>query len=285
MLNTILNVDGDEGQSIPLIIDSPHSGQVYPSDFNHQADFSMLRQAEDTYVDELYKHISSIGGIILDAKFPRSYIDLNRSETDFSSIDILDANNSFNEIKFKPSVKSELGIGLIWLRIPPNGEPMYANKITLKELMKRVQNYYRPYHKTLKSIMDKTYRQFGKFYHINAHSMQDKASTMSTQAQGTKRPDFVIGDRDGTSCERAFRNVIIEYLRDSKYNVAVNDPYKGFELVSAYSSPLMEKHSIQIEVNRRLYMNEETRIKNAGFNELKYNLEGLLEALKAWIKY
>ena len=115
MLNTILNIDGDTGQSIPLIIDSPHSGQLYPSDFNHHANFAKLRQAEDTYVDELYKLISSIGGIILDAKFPRSYIDLNRSETDFSSIDILDTNNSFNEIKFKPSVKSEFGIGLIWL--------------------------------------------------------------------------------------------------------------------------------------------------------------------------
>ena len=34
----ILNVDGEEGQSIPLIVDSPHSGVIYPSDFNHQAE-------------------------------------------------------------------------------------------------------------------------------------------------------------------------------------------------------------------------------------------------------
>ena len=56
MLDTILNVDGEEGQSIPLIVDSPHSGVIYPSDFNHQAEFSKLRQAEDSYVDELYKY-------------------------------------------------------------------------------------------------------------------------------------------------------------------------------------------------------------------------------------
>ena len=56
MLDTILNVDGEEGQSIPLIVDSPHSGVIYPSDFNHQAEFSKLRQAEDSYVDELYNY-------------------------------------------------------------------------------------------------------------------------------------------------------------------------------------------------------------------------------------
>ena len=71
----ILNVDGEEGQSIPLIVDSPHSGVIYPSDFNHQAEFSKLRQAEDSYVDELYNYVSEIGGVILNANFPRSYID------------------------------------------------------------------------------------------------------------------------------------------------------------------------------------------------------------------
>ena len=79
----ILNVDGEEGQSIPLIVDSPHSGINYPSDFNHQAEFSKLRQAEDSYVDELYNFVSEIGGVILNANFPRSYIDPNRAETDF----------------------------------------------------------------------------------------------------------------------------------------------------------------------------------------------------------
>ena len=74
MLDMILNVDGEEGQSIPLIVDSPHSGVIYPSDFNHQAEFSKLRQAEDSYVDELYNYVSEIGGVILNANFPRSYI-------------------------------------------------------------------------------------------------------------------------------------------------------------------------------------------------------------------
>ena len=276
MSKKILNVEGDEGQSIPLIIDSPHSGTEYPLDFNHQADFAQLRQAEDSYVDELYKHVSSIGGVFLDAKFPRSYIDPNRSENDFILEDLHEKNNSACEIRFKPSIKSQLGIGLVWLKIPPNGEPMYKDKITLKQLMHRVNTYHRPYHKILKNILDNTYKKFGNFYHVNAHSMQNQATAMSDQSQGTKRPDFVIGDREGTSCKRRFTDLIVDFLKSLNYSVDVNYPYKGMELVRAYSDPLQNKNSVQIEVNRKLYMNEETREKIDNFKILKQDLKKLI---------
>ena len=280
MSKKILNVEGDEGQSIPLIIDSPHSGTEYPLDFNHQADFAQLRQAEDSYVDELYKHVSSIGGVFLDAKFPRSYIDPNRSENDFILEDLHEKNNSACEIKFKPTIKSQLGIGLVWLKIPPNGEPMYKDKITLKQLMHRVNTYHRPYHKILKNMLDNTYKKFGKFYHVNAHSMQNQATAMSDQSQGTKRPDFVIGDREGTSCKRRFTDLIVDFLKSLNYSVDVNYPYKGMELIRAYSDPLQNKNSVQIEVNRKLYMNEETREKIDNFKILKQDLKKLINEIK-----
>ena len=280
MSKKILNVEGDEGQSIPLIIDSPHSGTEYPLDFNHQADFAQLRQAEDSYVDELYKHVSSIGGVFLDAKFPRSYIDPNRSENDFILEDLHEKNNSACEIKFKPTIKSQLGIGLVWLKIPPNGEPMYKDRITLKQLMHRVNTYHRPYHKILKNILDNTYKKFGNFYHLNAHSMQNQATAMSDQSQGTKRPDFVIGDREGTSCKRRFTDLIVDFLKSLNYSVDVNYPYKGMELIRAYSDPLQNKNSVQIEVNRKLYMNEETREKIDNFKILKQDLKKLINEIK-----
>ena len=280
MSKKILNVEGDEGQSIPLIIDSPHSGTEYPLDFNHQADFAQLRQAEDSYVDELYKHVSSIGGVFLDAKFPRSYIDPNRSENDFILEDLHEKNNSACEIRFKPSIKSQLGIGLVWLKVPPNGELMYKDKITLKQLMHRVNTYHRPYHKILKNILDNTYKKFGNFYHVNAHSMQNQATAMSDQSQGTKRPDFVIGDREGTSCKRRFTDLIVDFLKSLNYSVDVNYPYKGMELIRAYSDPLQNKNSVQIEVNRKLYMNEETREKIDNFKILKQDLKKLINEIK-----
>ena len=82
--DNILTILGEENQTIPLIFDSPHSGHIYPNDFKHNTTFEKLRQAEDSYVDELYKEASNIGAILLKANFPRSYIDPNRAETDFS---------------------------------------------------------------------------------------------------------------------------------------------------------------------------------------------------------
>ena len=280
-----ITIFGEKNQSIPLILDSPHSGTTYPEDFNHQADFMKLRQAEDTYVDELFdfENGEKLGAAMLRAEFPRSYIDTNRSEKDFSPEDLLEDTNHVCDIQFAPSVKSKLGIGLIWLRVPPDGEPMYASKIHPDTLMHRVNQYHRPYHQALQRIMNQTYNRFGKFYHINCHSMQNHASAMSEQPKGTVRPDFVIGDRDGTTSEKDFRDVIVSCLKHLRYDVTINDPYKGVELVAAYSNPSLHKNSIQVEINRKLYMDEVTREKNDGFDVVKKNLKIVLQEVKNWI--
>ena len=113
--------------------------------------------------------------------------------------------------------------------------------------------------------------------------MQNNASAMSTQKKGTLRPDFVIGDKDGTSCNKKFTDLVVGFLRTLNYSVDINDPYKGMELISAYSNPKINKNSIQIEVNRKLYMNEKTREKTSQFKRLKNDLYKLICELKLQI--
>jgi len=67
------------------------------------------------------------------------------------------------------------------------------------------------------------------------------------------------------------------------YGVKVNDPYKGVELVRAYSDPKAGRHSLQIEINKRLYMNEATLEKTAGFAGLQKNISSLLAEIKKFI--
>ena len=282
--DNILTILGEENQTIPLIFDSPHSGNIYPNDFKHNTTFEKLRQAEDSYVDELYNEAPDIGAILLKANFPRSYIDPNRAETDFSLSEISDFNKDILNIDFQPTIKTKLGIGLIWLKVPPDGEDMYAKKLTYDQVANRILNYHRPYHKKLKLILKNTYDKYKCFFHINCHSMQNNASAMSTQEKGTPRPDFVIGDRDGTSCNKKFTNLIVNILKDLNYDVVTNDPYKGMELVSAYSNPTQNKHSLQIEVNRGLYMDEKTRIKTDGFNALKEHLSLMTREIKLFVE-
>ena len=284
MTNKILSVLGEKKQSIPLILDSPHSGIIYPDDFDHITTLEKLRQAEDSYVHELYMDSIKQGAVLIHANFPRSYIDPNRSERDFSYEFIEDGEKYFNEFKFEPTIKTKLGIGLIWTKVPPDGEKMYNRKLLPDEVRSRINKFHRPYHKKLSSIMDSTFLKYGCFYHINCHSMQNNASAMSTQSKGTLRPDFVIGDKDGKSCGKSFTNFVVDFLRELNYSVEINDPYKGMELVSAYSNPKIKKNSLQIEVNRKIYMNEFTRVKTDQFQKLKSDLNQLICMIKSQLE-
>jgi N-formylglutamate amidohydrolase len=275
----VLSVEGHADQSIPLVLDSPHSGTHYPSDFAHQADPALLRQAEDTHVHTLWRGALASGAVLLHAHFPRAYVDANRAADD---IDPAQIEGDYPE-PLRPSVKSRLGIGLCWTRVPPEGGPMYARPLTAGQILARVQTYHRPYHRALRGLLDTSRARWGAVWHINCHSMQNHASAMSTQPRGTTRPDFVLGDRDGTSCDPAFTQAVADFLGGRGYHVTVNDPYKGMELIRANGDPAQRRHSMQIEVNRRLYMDEITRLPHDGFDALQSTFTALAAHLASHI--
>jgi N-formylglutamate amidohydrolase len=94
----------------------------------------------------------------------------------------------------------------------------------------------------------------------------------------------VLGDRDGTTCDPAFTEFVRATLIALGYRVAVNDPYKGVELVRAYSDPARGRHSLQVEINKHLYMDEAAREKHTGFAPLQQNLQRMLEAVRDYIR-
>jgi len=259
---------------VPVVLDSPHSGTVYPEDFRPAVPMSALRQAEDAFVDELYACGPRHGATLIAARFPRSYIDPNRS--------LLDVDTSLIDAPWPgPAAatrKTALGIGLIW-RVLDTGEPIYARKLSVDEVRRRITDFHQPYQKAVKDALDATHAHFGAVWHVNCHSMPAVSSAISEEGPGKLRPDFVLGDRDGTTCEPGFTAFVAGLLTDMGYDVKVNDPYKGVELVRAFSDPTAGRHSLQIEVNRRLYLNEETREPNEGFARTRADLAGLIARL------
>jgi N-formylglutamate amidohydrolase len=132
----------------------------------------------------------------------------------------------------------------------------------------------------IQELLSEAHARFGRVYHINCHSMRAVAGKQSDDGEGKARADFVLGDRDGTSCEPRFTELVRSTLAGMGYDVKVNDPYKGVELVRAYSDPKAGRHSLQIEINKRLYMDEKTMTKTDGFGVLQRNLSWLLRELK-----
>lgn len=275
----VLSVEGIDTQHVPLVFDSPHSGTNYPDDFGHAVDPLKLRHAEDTHVHDLWAAAVLSGAVLLHAHFPRSYIDPNRAADDMDPTQI----EGVFPRPLNPGIKSGLGIGLCWTREPPGGGPLYDRKLTAAEIVHRLDTYHRPYQRQLRALLDAAHDRWGAVWHVNCHSMQEVASAMSTQLRGTARPDFVLGDLDGASCEPRLTEVVRNYLITRGYSVAVNDPYKGMELIRANGDPSQGRHSMQIEVNRKLYMNEETREPNDGYRALQETFTDLSRHLAAYV--
>ncbi len=264
--------------SSALVLDSPHSGVVYPADFLYTCETAILRRAEDTHVEKLYDFAPGLGAHWIEAKFPRSYLDANRNTTELD-VSLLDG-PWLGPVATDPVVLSKvrLGKGLIW-RTTDDGLPIYTRSLSVEEVMHRIEQCWKPYHAAVAEAIEAAHAAHGYSLHVNCHSMPAIASSHATNFPGEKHADFVVGDRDGSTASPALSQRICAHLTALGYSVAYNHPYKGVELVRRYSDPHAHRHSIQLEINRKLYMNEETLELTTGFDTLKTHLRSLVEML------
>jgi N-formylglutamate deformylase len=265
--------------AIPLVCDSPHSGTDYPRDYGYAVPRELLRRGEDTHVEALWEAVPAVGGTLLAAHFPRTYIDCNRTEDDLDP-ELLDQPWP---TPLNPGEKTRLGFGLVWRNIGA-GLPIYDRPLTVAEVRNRIESYYRPYHAALAQSIEEQAARCGGVWHLNLHSMPNDAYRRLKIDSPHPLADFVLGDRDGTTCEPGFVDLIERELRACGYTVARNDPYKGVQLIARIGQPQRNRHSLQIEIRRPLYMDEITRERNAGFASVQKDLGALLRTLAAYVK-
>ena len=259
-----------------MVFDSPHSGTAYPPDFAHNCPRAALRRVEDTHVERLYSFVPELGASWLEALFPRSYLDVNRALSDMDPALLAEPWPD----PVEASSKVRLGKGLIW-RTLDDGTPIYSTPLTAAEARQRIDQCWRPYHQRLEQLLDAAFQRHGWVLHINCHSMPAVAGPFSTEFPGESHADFVLGDRDHSTAAAHITERMAAFLRQQGYSVMVNHPYKGVELVRRYSKPGHGRHSIQLEINKRLYMNEDTLALNEGFARTQATLRQLFEALAA----
>lgn len=263
-----------------LVLDSPHSGTDYPDDFAYACALPTLRRAEDTHVEKLYDFAHGLGAGWVEAFFPRSYLDANRdtSEIDVSLFDEAWPDEVSTDTKVMSKVR--LGKGLIW-RTTDDGQAIYARKLGVAEVQARIARCWEPYHAAVAQAIDSAHQRHGYSIHLNCHSMPAIASSHATEFPGEAHADFVVGNRDGSTSSEPLARRVCAHLEGLGYSVSYNHPYKGVELVRRYGEPLQQRHSIQLEVNRKLYMNEETLAIHEGFAPLQASLQSLVQMLLA----
>ena len=258
--------------AVPVVFDSPHSGSVYPSDFDFAAPVEVMRRAEDAFVDELFASAPAHGAALLAALFPRSYVDPNRHEQEIDTVLLSEPWPH----AILPSHRSARGLGVV-RRLVRATVAVYDRRLSVSEIQSRIARYHRPYHNELSAMIAEAHGRFGAVWHLNCHSMK-------STAKGRLRDDFVLGDRDGTTCAAEFTDLVAATLRSLGYRVGLNHPFKGAEIVTRHGDPAAGRHSLQIEVNRGLYMDEARIERSAGFAALRTDLDRLIASVVTYAR-
>jgi N-formylglutamate deformylase len=243
---------------VPLVFDSPHSGFEFPADFRPSASRAEIRTTWDAYVDELCGGVVGVGGALLAARFPRAYIDVNRAANDIDPEMLATPWQSTVEL----SEHGRRGLGLIRRYTEP-GIALYSRRLTVAEIRTRLNEFYHPYRRALQQTLNSARKRHGVVWHFNWHSM--KSRPPAGRPLTILRPDFVISDRNGTTAPPALTAWVARFFSRRGYRVQINDPFRGADIVRQHGVPAERRYSIQIEINRSLYMDEQTCERNAGF--------------------
>src|SRR5215470_11155720 len=234
----------------PVAFNSPHSGSIYPKAFLAAArlDLAVLRRSEDCFVDELLMGIVSRGNPVMRAHFPRCFVDVNREPYE---LDPRMFDGKLPPFANTRSMRVAGGLGTL-ARVVADAQEIYDQRIPVEAAMQRIEWLYKPYHRALRRLITQIHRDFGTAVLVDCHSMPSAAGPKDDRP----RADIVIGDRYGTSCLGIIADTIEGTLRERGYSVSRNKPYAGGFITEHYGNPAASLHSIQLEINRALYMDE-----------------------------
>ena len=256
-------------QRVPFVFSSPHSGNRYPQSLVAMSRLSAmtLRRSEDAFVDELFKAAADCGAPMLMARFPRAYLDVNRSPAE---IDAEMFDGALSMAVDPASSRVNAGLGVI-PRVVRDGAEIYRHKLPACEAENRLAQFYRPYHAALSTLVKETMAKFGTAVVIDCHSMPSAAAV----------PDVVLGDRYGMSAAPLFVRHAERAFEAQNFACVRNVPYAGGYTTLAHGRPAKGTHALQVEINRALYLNEERIERGPRFAQVQTRIGAALQTLCA----
>ena len=257
----------------PVVCNSPHSGRFYPASFLSQAklELATLRRSEDTFVNELFADAVRLGVPLMQAHFPRSFLDVNREPYELDPRMFEGRLPAFANTR---SLRVAGGLGTI-ARIVGDAREIYGERLPVDEAINRIEAYYKPYHRELRRLITRAQEFYDYAVLLDCHSMPSNTSSLDERP----RADIVIGDRYGTSCAPMITEIAEETLRGLGYSVLRNKPYAGGFITEHYGDPAAGFHAVQIEINRALYMDERTYQRSGRFEYVRADIARMIGRL------
>ncbi len=257
----------------PVVFNSPHSGRVYPPAFltASRLELAVLRRSEDSFVDELFVGVVRRGHALMRAHFPRCYVDVNREPYELDPRMFAGRLPSFANTR---SMRVAGGLGTI-PRVVGDGQEIYSDRLSIEDALQRIESLYKPYHRALRRLLAKVHLEFGTAMLIDCHSMP----SVGVSREEPRRPDMVIGDRYGTSCASLLPDTVEQTMSALGYSIGRNKPYAGGFITEHYGNPASGLHTVQLELNRAIYMDERRRERSPRFAQVATDFAALADAL------
>lgn len=262
-----------ERQSTAVVFASPHSGAVYEAAFLAQTVLgaAQIRSSEDAFVDQLFASAPSHGAPLLAAQVPRAFLDLNRAPDELDPAVI----EGISRAPHNPRVSS--GLGVI-PRVVSGGRAIYRGKLPLAEVEARISHCWHPYHQALRGMIETTHSQFGQVVLIDCHSMPHEAIEHHARP-GTLPPEVVLGDRYGVAAAPWVTAAVEAAFVAEGFRVARNTPFSGAFITQSYGRPSGNRHVVQVEIDRSLYMDEAQIAPLPGFRDFARRIQRVVAQL------
>ena len=249
-----------------IIFASAHSGSIYPDAFIERTDLAIkqLRRNEDAFITNLFSPAPDLGAPLIEANFPRCFVDVNRASNELPSFWQTDGKII--------SPRAEIGMGVVPTMLSETIN-IYSEPLSLTAAKIRIKDLYHPYHDALQGLIGEARSLFGKVLLIDCHSMP------GFNSMGSRRSDIILGDRFGKSCSSEIVMLIEKLFQGLGYSVSRNYPYAGGFVTKHYGKPYESANALQIEINRDLYLNPITMDKKPGFTALAKNISLIINSI------
>lgn len=272
---SFVEINAPKTAPTPVLVEVPHSGLQVPPEVESEIDATPLAVLRDSdiYVDQLYQRAPQQGATLLVSRVSRYVVDLNRGPDEVDSA----------AVPRHPNARHIPARGVVW-RARTDGTPLLRAPLTTQQFARRLELFYDPYHQTLREVAARMRQEHGHVVIVAAHSMPSTGRRVFG-GRHVRRADVVPGTRGRSTADGRIIDLIDRHFRDAGLSVKHDDPYRGGWTTSSYGAPRRGQHAVQIELNRALYVDEQTsEIKKSEFARLQEVLDQLLRKLGELMK-
>ena len=250
---------------LPVLLSVPHSGREYPDwltglSASGKASLAVL---EDPLVDRLVWRALQRGCGAVIARAPRAAVDCNRAE------DEVDPSVVDGARRGRVSARARGGLGIVPARTQQHGY-LWRRAITPKQLDERLSQAHRPYHEAIEAQLALLLDRFGCALLLDCHSMPPPPEGV---------PPIVFGDFRGRTADAWISADAMAIAVRTGFGAGLNDPFAGGHVIERHGKPKNAIHALQVEIDRRCYLDSKLARPGPGFDRIATFIEKLATEL------